>query len=148
MSYRLEHLEELEAESIFVLREAFAQFENPCILFSGGKDSIVVTHLAVKAFYPAKIPFPLVHIDTGHNFDETIEVRINNVIADCEHPDTYHQGLDDTILIKTLGIGNTTFKYRNWYYNTAPSYNVASFTLIDSSDNTYEHSPNLRSLMN
>jgi len=72
-----------------------------------------------------------------NNFDETIEVRINNVIADCEHPDTYHQGLDDTILIKTLGIGNTTFKYRNWYYNTAPSYNVASFTLIDSSDNTY-----------
>ena len=75
MSYRLEHLEELEAESIFVLREAFAQFENPCILFSGGKDSIVVTHLAVKAFYPAKIPFPLVHIDTGHNFDETISFR-------------------------------------------------------------------------
>ena len=75
MSYRLEHLEELEAESIFVLREAFAQFENPCILFSGGKDSIVVTHLAMKAFYPAKIPFPLVHIDTGHNFDETIAFR-------------------------------------------------------------------------
>ena len=58
-----------------MLREAFAQFENPCILFSGGKDSIVVTHLAVKAFYPAKIPFPLVHIDTGHNFDETIAFR-------------------------------------------------------------------------
>jgi len=75
MSYRLEHLEELEAESIYVLREAFAQFENPCILFSGGKDSIVVTHLAVKAFYPAKTPFPLVHIDTGHNFDETIAFR-------------------------------------------------------------------------
>ena len=75
MSYRLEHLEELEAESIYVLREAYAQFDNPCILFSGGKDSIVVTHLAVKAFYPAKIPFPLVHIDTGHNFDETIEFR-------------------------------------------------------------------------
>ncbi|OUT71468.1 MAG: sulfate adenylyltransferase small subunit [Crocinitomicaceae bacterium TMED16] len=75
MSYRLEHLAELEAESIYVLREAFAQFENPCILFSGGKDSIVVTHLAVKAFYPAKIPFPLVHIDTGHNFDETIAFR-------------------------------------------------------------------------
>ena len=71
------------------------------------------------------------------NFDETIEVRISNVIADCEHPNTYHQGVDDTILIKTLGIGNTTFKYRNWYYNTAPSYDIASFTLIDSSDNTY-----------
>ncbi|MBT5438812.1 MAG: phosphoadenosine phosphosulfate reductase family protein, partial [Flavobacteriales bacterium] len=75
MNYRLEHLEELEAEAIYVLREAFAQFENPCILFSGGKDSIVVTHLAVKAFYPAKIPFPLVDIDTGHNFDETIVFR-------------------------------------------------------------------------
>ena len=75
MSYRIEHLEELEAESIFVIREAFAQFENPCILFSGGKDSIVVTHLALKAFYPAKIPFPLVHIDTGHNFEETLEFR-------------------------------------------------------------------------
>ena len=75
MSYRIEHLDELEAESIFVLREAFSQFENPCILFSGGKDSIVVTHLALKAFYPAKIPFPLVHIDTGHNFEETLEFR-------------------------------------------------------------------------
>ncbi len=75
MSYRLEHLEELESESIYVLRESFAQFDNPCILFSGGKDSIVVTHLALKAFYPSKIPFPLVHIDTGHNFDETIQFR-------------------------------------------------------------------------
>ena len=75
MNYRLGHLEELEAESIYVIREAFSQFDNPCILFSGGKDSIVVTHLAVKAFYPAKIPFPLVHIDTGHNFDETISFR-------------------------------------------------------------------------
>tara|TARA_B100001287_G_scaffold259752_1_gene247210 strand:- start:1248 stop:2150 length:903 start_codon:yes stop_codon:yes gene_type:complete len=75
MNYRLEHIEELEAESIYVLREAFSQFDNPCILFSGGKDSIVVTHLAVKAFYPAKIPFPLVHIDTGHNFEETISFR-------------------------------------------------------------------------
>ena len=74
-SYRLEHIEELEAESIYVIREAFAQFDNPCILFSGGKDSIVVTHLAIKAFTPARIPFPLVHIDTGHNFDETIEFR-------------------------------------------------------------------------
>lgn len=73
--YRLTHLEELEAESIYVIREAFTQFQNPCILFSGGKDSIVVTHLAAKAFYPAKIPFPLVHIDTGHNFIETLEYR-------------------------------------------------------------------------
>ena len=73
--YRLTHLNELESESIYVLREVAAQFENPAILFSGGKDSIVVTHLAYKAFYPAKIPFPLVHIDTGHNFKETLEYR-------------------------------------------------------------------------
>ncbi|MCQ2607472.1 MAG: sulfate adenylyltransferase subunit CysD [Bacteroidales bacterium] len=69
------HLKELEAESIYILREVAAQFEKPAILFSGGKDSIVVTHLAYKAFYPAKLPFPLVHIDTGHNFVETIQYR-------------------------------------------------------------------------
>jgi sulfate adenylyltransferase subunit 2 len=69
------HLRELEAESIHVLREVAAQFERPAILFSGGKDSIVVTHLAHKAFHPARIPFPLVHIDTGHNFAETIAYR-------------------------------------------------------------------------
>lgn len=74
-SYYLNHLRELEAESMYVIREVIAQFENPALLFSGGKDSIVVTHLARKAFHPAKIPFPLVHIDTGHNFDETIEFR-------------------------------------------------------------------------
>lgn len=78
-SYNLTHLKELEAESIYVLREVFAQFENPAILFSGGKDSIVVTHLARKAFHPAKIPFPLVHVDTGHNFPETIAFRDNLV---------------------------------------------------------------------
>ena len=72
---KLTHLKELESESIYVLREVAAQFERPVILFSGGKDSIVVTYLAYKAFYPAKIPFPLLHIDTGHNFQETIEYR-------------------------------------------------------------------------
>ncbi|MBP5614355.1 MAG: sulfate adenylyltransferase subunit CysD [Bacteroidales bacterium] len=75
MEYRLTHLKELVSESVYVLREVAAQFERPAILFSGGKDSIVVTHLAYKAFYPAKIPFPLVHIDTGHNFRETLEYR-------------------------------------------------------------------------
>jgi sulfate adenylyltransferase subunit 2 len=73
--YFLNYIEELESEAIFVLREVAAQFKNPVILFSGGKDSIVVTHLAKKAFYPAKIPFVLMHIDTGHNFPETIEFR-------------------------------------------------------------------------
>lgn len=74
-SYHLTHLRELEAESIYVIREVYAQFDNPAILFSGGKDSIVVTHLARKAFAPARIPFPLVHIDTGHNFPETMQFR-------------------------------------------------------------------------
>ena len=75
MKYNLTHLRELESEAIFIIREVFAQFDKPSILFSGGKDSIVLTHLAKKAFFPAKIPFPLVHIDTGHNFPETIQFR-------------------------------------------------------------------------
>jgi sulfate adenylyltransferase subunit 2 len=73
--YFLNYLDELESEAIYILREVWAQFKNPVILFSGGKDSILVTHLAKKAFYPAKMPFPLVHIDTGQNFPETIEFR-------------------------------------------------------------------------
>ena len=74
-NYIINHLRELESEAIFIIREIAAQFENPVLLFSGGKDSILLTHLAKKAFYPAKIPFPLVHIDTGHNFPETISFR-------------------------------------------------------------------------
>ncbi|MCB2219413.1 MAG: sulfate adenylyltransferase subunit CysD [Bacteroidetes bacterium] len=77
--YNINHLRELESESIFIMREVAAQFENPGLLFSGGKDSIVMVHLAVKAFWPAKIPFPLVHIDTGHNFEETLTFRDNLV---------------------------------------------------------------------
>ena len=73
--FTINHLRELEAESIFVMREIAAQFEKPVLLFSGGKDSIVMVHLAMKAFWPAKIPFPLLHIDTGHNFDEAIKFR-------------------------------------------------------------------------
>ena len=79
MAYTINHLKTLEAESIFVLREVAAQFQNPAILFSGGKDSILVTYLARKAFFPAPVPFPLLHIDTGHNFVETLEYRDNLV---------------------------------------------------------------------
>lgn len=79
MDYNLSHLKELEAESIYVLREVAAQFENPCLLFSGGKDSIVVLHLARKAFYPAAVPFTLLHVDTGHNFQEALDYRDNLV---------------------------------------------------------------------
>lgn len=75
VKYHLNYLKELESESIFIIREVAAQFQNPVIMFSGGKDSILMTHLAAKAFYPAKIPFPLLHIDTGHNFPETIAYR-------------------------------------------------------------------------
>jgi len=74
-SYNLTHLKELESEAIFILREVAAQFEKPVMLFSGGKDSIIMFHLARKAFYPGKIPFPLMHVDTGHNFPETITFR-------------------------------------------------------------------------
>lgn len=76
-NHSLTNLEELEAEAIYIIREVAASFEKPALLFSGGKDSILLTHLAKKAFYPARIPFPLIHIDTGHNFPETIEFRDN-----------------------------------------------------------------------
>jgi len=74
-NYNLSYLQELESESIFIIREVAAQFERPALLFSGGKDSIILAHLARRAFYPAKIPFPLIHIDTGHNFAETLVYR-------------------------------------------------------------------------
>jgi len=74
-SYNLSHLEQLESEAIYIFREVAAQFEKPVILFSGGKDSITMVHLARKAFWPAKVPFPLLHIDTGHNFPEAIQFR-------------------------------------------------------------------------
>ncbi len=73
--YHKTHLDQLESEAIFVLREVSAQFERPVMLFSGGKDSIVMVHLARKAFWPGPLPFPLMHIDTGHNFPETLEFR-------------------------------------------------------------------------
>ena len=75
MDYRLSHLKQLESEAIFLIREAAAQFENPVLLFSGGKDSITMAYLARKAFWPAPLPFPLMHVDTGHNFQETLEFR-------------------------------------------------------------------------
>ncbi|HEY0304776.1 MAG TPA: sulfate adenylyltransferase subunit CysD [Longimicrobiales bacterium] len=75
ISYRKSHLEQLESEAIYVMREVAAQFERPVLLFSGGKDSIVLVRLAQKAFWPARFPFPLLHIDTGHNFPEAIEYR-------------------------------------------------------------------------
>ena len=77
--YRLSHLEALEAEAIFILREVVAEFERPVLLFSGGKDSIVMLRLAEKAFWPARIPVPVLHVDTGHNFPEVLEFRDRRV---------------------------------------------------------------------
>ncbi len=74
-SYIRSHLKQLESEAIYVMREVAAQFERPVLLFSGGKDSIVMVHLARRAFHPGKIPFPLMHVDTGHNFPETLVFR-------------------------------------------------------------------------
>jgi len=81
VSYQVNHLAQLESEAIFILRETAAQFERPALLFSGGKDSIVMAHLARKAFYPARLPFPLLHVDTGHNFQETLDYR-DQYVAD------------------------------------------------------------------
>jgi sulfate adenylyltransferase subunit 2 len=78
-AYRFSHLQALEAESIFVIREVMAEFERPVLLFSGGKDSIVMLRLAEKAFWPAPIPFPVMHVDTGHNFDEVLAFRDERV---------------------------------------------------------------------
>ena len=75
MTYELSHLRTLEAEAIHIIREVAAEFERPGLLFSGGKDSIVMLHLAVKAFHPGRVPFPVMHVDTGHNFAEVLEFR-------------------------------------------------------------------------
>jgi len=79
MTYELTNLQALEAESIHIIREVAAEFERPVLLFSGGKDSIVMLRLAEKAFWPARIPFPVMHVDTGHNFDEVYEYRDRRV---------------------------------------------------------------------
>jgi len=79
MEYELSHLRMLEVESIHIIREVAAEFERPVLLFSGGKDSCVMLHLAAKAFWPARLPFPVMHIDTGHNFDEVITFRDETV---------------------------------------------------------------------
>ena len=74
-TYELSELGQLEAESIHIFREVVAEFERPCLLFSGGKDSIVMLQIAQKAFWPSRIPFPVLHVDTGHNFPEVLQFR-------------------------------------------------------------------------
>ncbi|NUR73133.1 MAG: sulfate adenylyltransferase subunit CysD [Hamadaea sp.] len=97
--YRISHLDALEAESVFVMREVAAEFERPVLLFSGGKDSIVMLRLAEKAFHPGRIPFPVMHVDTGHNFPEVMEYRDRRVaelgvqLVVASVPDALERGL-------------------------------------------------------
>lgn len=110
--YELDYLEQLEAEGIFIMREVAAQFEKPALLFSGGKDSITLVQLAKKAFAPGKIPFPLVHIDTGHNFPEALTYRDN--LAKELGADLIVRKVEDTIRAKNLTEPKGKFASRNW----------------------------------
>src|SRR5882757_2796302 len=101
--YKLDYLELLESEAIHIFREVAGQFERPALLFSGGKDSITLVHLALRAFRPGKFPFPLVHIDTGHNFPEALEIRDKLIVRKVE----------DTIKEKNLTEQKGKFASRN-----------------------------------
>ncbi len=109
---KLNHLEELEAESIYIMREVAGQFERPALLFSGGKDSITLVKLAKKAFAPGKIPFPLVHIDTGHNFPEALAYR--DWLAQELGANLIVRKVEDTILKRGLTEAKGKFASRNW----------------------------------
>ena len=119
-NYHLNYLEQLEAESIHIFREVAAQFERPALLFSGGKDSITLVHLARKAFAPGKIPFPLVHIDTGHNFPEALSYR--DWLAQEVNATLTVRKVADTIRQKNLTEPRGKFASRNW---------LQTYTLLD-----------------
>ena len=118
--YRLDYLEQLETESIHIFREIAAQFERPALLFSGGKDSITLVHLAVKAFAPGRIPFPLVHVDTGHNFPEALEFR--DMYSARVNASLIVRKVEDTIRQKNLTEPKGKFASRNW---------LQTYTLLD-----------------
>jgi len=118
--YKLNYLEQLEAESIHIFREVAAQFERPALLFSGGKDSITLVHLARKAFAPGKIPFPLVHIDTGHNFPEALAFR--DWMANEVGATLVVRKVEDTIKQRSLTEPKGKFPSRNW---------LQTYTLLD-----------------
>src|SRR6186997_3308690 len=98
--YRLDYLDHLESEAIHIMREVAGQFERPALLFSGGKDSITLVYLALKAFRPGKFPFPLVHIDTGHNFQEALDFR-DNLVKELDEK-LIVRSVEDTIKAKNL----------------------------------------------
>jgi sulfate adenylyltransferase subunit 2 len=110
--FQLDYLEQLEAESIYIFREVAAQFERPALLFSGGKDSITLVQLARKAFAPGPFPFPLVHIDTGHNFPEALEYR--DWLANEVGAKLIVRKVEDTIKAKNLTEPKGKFASRNW----------------------------------
>src|SRR2546423_5918766 len=110
-NYQLDYLDQLEAESIHIFREVAGQFERPALLFSGGKDSITLVHLALKAFRPGKFPFPLIHIDTGHNFPEALEYRDRMVKKIGEK--LIVSKVEDTIRSKKLTEPKGKFASRN-----------------------------------
>ena len=118
--FHLNYLEQLEAESIDIMREVAAQFERPALLFSGGKDSITLVHLARKAFAPGRIPFPLVHIDTGHNFPEALSFR--DELASEVNATLTVRKVEDTIRQKNLTEPTGKFASRNW---------LQTYTLLD-----------------
>jgi sulfate adenylyltransferase subunit 2 len=115
-----DYLDELEAEAIYILREVAGQFDRPALLFSGGKDSICLVHLALKAFRPGKFPFPLVHVDTGHNFQEAITYRDN--LAKQLEEKLIVRYVTDTIKAKQLQDGKGKFPSRN---------GLQTYTLLD-----------------
>ena len=118
--YQLNYLDQLESESIHILREVAGQFERPALLFSGGKDSITLVHLALKAFRPGKFPFPLVHIDTGHNFKEALDYR--DAMAERIGERLIVRYVADTIKAKNLTEPKGKFASRNA---------LQTFTLLD-----------------
>jgi sulfate adenylyltransferase subunit 2 len=106
-----DYLDELESEAIYILREVAGQFEKPALLFSGGKDSITLVHLALKAFRPGKFPFPLVHIDTGHNFKEALDYRDH--LASAIDEKLIVRSVEETIRNKSLKEPGGKFASRN-----------------------------------
>lgn len=119
-AYHLDYLDELESESIHIFLEVAGQFEKPALLFSGGKDSIVLVHLALKAFRPGKFPFPLVHIDTGHNFPEALQFR--DQLAEAIDEKLIVRYVEDTIKSKKLTEQKGKFASRN---------QLQTYTLLD-----------------
>ncbi|WP_160137854.1 sulfate adenylyltransferase subunit CysD [Chryseobacterium sp. c4a] len=119
-TYHLDYLDQLEAESIYILREVAGQFERPALLFSGGKDSIVLAHLASKAFRYGKIPFKFVHVDTGHNFPEVLNFR--DQLVNELGVDLVVRKVEETIKQKGLTEPKGKFPSRNW---------LQTFTLLD-----------------